>query len=138
MISQDNNKNNTLKVAIYLRVGNIDQIDCDYCLLQKRKMVYYVENTLKTNEYKIFEDIGYSSLKTYRPDFERMMELIRNDKFSHLAIYNLTRLSNNAIELTKICNELAMHNTTLISVSEAADSSNPLHSIILRNLSSLV
>lgn len=101
-------------------------------------MIYYVENTLKTNEYKIFEDIGYSSPKTFRPAFERIMELIRNDKFSHLVIYSLTRLSNSAIELTKICTELAMYNTTLISVSEAVDSSNPLHSIILRNLSSLV
>lgn len=132
MISHDN-KAKDKKVAIYIRISRMEQQHNDYLDSKKSRLTSYVENQLSTNKYKFFEDIGFSSLKTHRPQFERMMECIRKDEFSHLVVYNITRLSLSARHLINIIDELEKHNIILISLQDHINTTNLTEYITLKS-----
>ena len=53
------------KVAIYIRVSTIHQVDKDSIPMQKKDLIAYCQLILGTDNYEIFEDAGYSG-KKYR------------------------------------------------------------------------
>ena len=48
------------KVAIYIRVSTIHQVDKDSIPMQKKDLIAYCQLILGTDNYEIFEDAGYS------------------------------------------------------------------------------
>lgn len=62
------------KVAIYIRVSTIHQVDKDSIPMQKKDLIAYCQLILGTDNYEIFEDAGYSGKNTDRPAFQDMME----------------------------------------------------------------
>ena len=70
------------KVAIYIRVSTMYQVDKDSLPMQRKDLIAYAELILGINEYEIFEDAGYSGKNTDRPAFQDMMYRIRNGELS--------------------------------------------------------
>ena len=67
------------KVAIYIRVSTIHQVDKDSIPMQKKDLIAYCQLILGTDNYEIFEDAGYSGKNTDRPAFQDMMKKIPAD-----------------------------------------------------------
>lgn len=68
------------KVAIYIRVSTIHQVDKDSIPMQKKDLIAYCQLILGTDNYEIFEDAGYSGKNTDRPAFQNMMGRIRKER----------------------------------------------------------
>ena len=55
------------RVAIYVRVSTLHQIDRDSLPMQKQDLLAYAKLMLNTDDCVIFEDAGYSGKNTDRP-----------------------------------------------------------------------
>ena len=58
------------KVAIYIRVSTLYQVDRDSLPMQRKDLIAYASLILGIEEYEIFEDAGYSGKNTDRPAFQ--------------------------------------------------------------------
>ena len=65
------------RVAIYVRVSTLHQVDKDSLPMQKQDLLAYAKLMLGTEDCVIFEDAGYSGKNTDRPKFQEMMSQIR-------------------------------------------------------------
>ena len=81
------------KVAIYIRVSTIHQVDKDSIPMQKKDLIAYCQLILGTDNYEIFEDAGYSGKNTDRPAFQNMMGRIRKGEFTHVLVWKIDRVS---------------------------------------------
>ena len=50
------------KVAIYIRVSTLHQIDRDSLPMQRQDLIAYAKLILNTDDVTIFEDAGYSGI----------------------------------------------------------------------------
>lgn len=87
------------KVAIYIRVSTVHQVDKFSLPMQRRDLSTYSELILGIPDYEIFEDAGYSGGNTDRPAYQNMMTRIRKGEFSHLLVWKLDRISRNLLDL---------------------------------------
>ena len=81
------------RVAIYIRVSTNHQIDRDSLPLQREELINYAKYALNIEDYEVFEDAGFSAKNTDRPDYQRMMKMIRSGLFSHVLVWKLDRIS---------------------------------------------
>ena len=72
------------KVAIYIRVSTLHQIDRDSLPMQRQDLIAYAKLILNTDDVTIFEDAGYSGKNTIRPEFQKMMSQLRTGTYTHL------------------------------------------------------
>lgn len=120
------------KVAIYIRVSTIHQIDKDSLQVQRRELVAYCEMVLGIYDYEIFEDPGYSAKNTDRPDYIRMMEKLRTGEFSHLLVWKIDRISRNLLDFSTMYQELKKLGVTFVSKNEQFDTSNAIGEAMLK------
>lgn len=78
------------KVAIYIRVSTLHQIDRDSLPMQRQDLIAYAKLILNTDDVTIFEDAGYSGKNTIRPEFQKMMSQLRTGTYTHLWSGRLT------------------------------------------------
>ena len=94
------------KVAIYVRVSTVWQIDKDSLQVQKRELSAYCEMVLGIKDYVIFEDPGYSAKNTDRPAYQQMMDRLRTGEFSHILVWKIDRISRNLLDFATMYAEL--------------------------------
>ena len=58
------------KVAIYIRVSTIHQVDKDSIPMQKKDLIAYCQLILGTDNYEIFEDYGNVNCNYYCKTFK--------------------------------------------------------------------
>ena len=80
-----------IRVAIYIRVSTLHQIDKDSLPMQRKDLIAYSKLILNTDDYVIFEDAGYSGKNTIRPRYQDMMDQM-SGKLTGLAVIFLTLL----------------------------------------------
>ena len=120
------------RVAIYIRVSTVHQIDKDSIAMQRRDLVAYCNLLLGTDDYVIFEDAGFSGKNTDRPEFQKMMEQIRAGGFSHLLVWKIDRISRNLLDFAAMYNELKSLNVTFVSKNEQFDTSTAMGEAMLK------
>jgi len=112
-----------MRIAIYTRksiyIENSESIDTQIKLCKE----YFRGNE---NEFEIFEDEGFSGKNTKRPAFQRMLKLIKMNKFDTLICYRLDRISRNVLDFSTILEELNKYNVAFVSLSEQFDTSSPM------------
>ena len=101
------------KVAIYIRVSTIHQVDKDSIPMQKKDLIAYCQLILGTDNYEIFEDAGYSGKNTDRPAFQNMMGRIRKGEFTHVLVWKIDRVSRNLLDFAEVYEELTVANGTV-------------------------
>lgn len=74
----------------------------------------------------VFEDEGFSGGNLKRPDFQRMMEDVRNRKFKAIVVYRLDRISRNINDFTGLIDELTKLDVSFVSIREQFDTSTPM------------
>ena len=120
------------KVAIYIRVSTVHQIDKESLPFQKRELINYAKYVLNIDNYEIFEDAGYSGKNTQRPSFQSMMNKIRAGEFSHILVWKIDRISRNIVDFANMFNELKKHNVIFVSKNEQFDTSSAIGEAILK------
>lgn len=103
-------------------------------MMQQHAVGKYLREVLKLSEEKIakiqiFSDIGYSGKKnTVRPEFNKMMKLVRQKKFDNIICYQLDRLSRDTRTAVKLLIEMMENNVGVVCTEQPLlnlDSTNP-------------
>lgn len=74
----------------------------------------------------IYEDEGFSAKNTQRPQFQKMLQRVKENPFHVLICYRLDRISRNIADFSHLINELAKHNISFISLKEQFDTRTPM------------
>ena len=120
------------KVAIYIRVSTIHQVDKDSIPMQKKDLIAYCQLILGTDNYEIFEDAGYSGKNTARPAFQDMMGRIRKGEFTHVLVWKIDRISRNLLDFAEMYEELQALRVTFVSKNEQFDTSTAIGEAMLK------
>lgn len=119
-------------VAIYIRVSTLMQADRDSLPMQRKDLVSYSELVLHAASYEVFEDAGFSAKSTDRPAYQRMMELIREKRFTHLLVWKLDRVSRNLLDFASMYEELKRLQVIFVSMNEQFDTSSAMGEAMLK------
>ncbi len=120
------------KVALYVRVSTLHQIDKDSLPFQRQELSNYARYALGINEYEIFEDAGYSAKNTDRPKYQEMMSRIHSGEFTHLVVWKIDRISRNLKDFTQMYDDLKECGITFISKNEQFDTSSAMGEAMLK------
>lgn len=92
-----------------------------------------VKEYFKTTECNFleFQDEGFSGGNTNRPDFQRMMNLVRKKQINTIAVYRLDRIARNIVDFVNFYDELKQYNIELVSVTEGFDFSNHMGKLVM-------
>lgn len=114
--------------AIYSRkskfTGKGDSIENQIQLCKE-----YAKEQLKDKnitEFLIYEDEGFSGGNTNRPEFQKLLEDAKAEKFNVLICYRLDRISRNVSDFSSTLKILQRHNIDFISIREQFDTSTPM------------
>ena len=125
-------KGSTNRVAIYVRVSTLHQIDKDSLPMQKQDLIAYSKLMINADDFVIFEDAGYSGKNTIRPKYQEMMTQIRNGAFSHLLVWKIDRISRNLLDFVGMYNELKELGVIFVSKSEQFDTSTAMGEAMMK------
>ncbi len=120
------------RVAIYVRVSTVHQIDKDSLPMMRQELTAYCEYVLGIKDYVVFEDAGYSGKNTDRPDYQKMMRQIREGLFSHLLVWKIDRISRNLLDFANMYSELKELGVTFVSKNEQFDTSSAIGEAMLK------
>jgi site-specific DNA recombinase len=120
------------KVAIYIRVSTLYQVDRDSLPMQRKDLIAYASLILGIEEYEIFEDAGYSGKNTDRPAFQEMMQRIRKGEFTHVLVWKIDRISRNLLDFAEMYEELQELRVTFVSKNEQFDTSTAIGEAMLK------
>ncbi len=122
----------TPKVAIYIRVSTMYQIDRDSLPMQRKDLTAYASLILGIESHEIFEDAGYSGKNTDRPAFQEMMDRVRHGEFTHILVWKIDRISRNLLDFAEMYEELQELRVTFVSKNEQFDTSTAIGEAMLK------
>ena len=73
----------------------------------------------------IYEDEGFSGGNLKRPDFQNMMEAVRQKKIDAIVVYRLDRISRNIGDFAGLIDELGRLDVSFVSIREQFDTGSP-------------
>ena len=77
-------------------------------------------------ELLVYLDRGYSGKNTHRPDFQRLLNDIREGKIEKLYVYRLDRFSRSVADFGKLWEILRANQVEFVSINENFDTSTPM------------
>lgn len=114
-----------MNIAIYSRKSvysdKSDSVQAQYNLAEEYCKSHYSEYQL----YK-YEDEGYTGANTDRPDFNRMVSDIKDEKVNVVVCYKIDRVSRDVKDFSNFFSFLQTHNVEFVSIKEQIDTSTPL------------
>ena len=122
--------------AIYIRVSTDIQAEEGYSIeAQKEQLTAYcVSKGIKNYDYYI--DGGWSGSNINRPEMQRLIKDVKDDKISHVIVYKLDRLSRSQKDTLYLIEDVFNpHNVDFVSLNESMDTSTPMGRLMLGILS---
>ena len=77
------------------------------------------------NDILIFEDEGFSGGNTNRPEFQKMVQEIKNDNIKTVVCYRLDRISRNVGDFANLKKIFDDYDVDFVSISDRFDTSPP-------------
>jgi len=121
---QSNNYYNRDNTAfLYVRLSRDDDLDGEsYSISNQKKLLTKIAKEKGYTTITIFCDDGVSGLSMNRPEFNNMIEELKQGKASAVFVKDLSRLGRNYIEVGRLTEEFfPENNIRLISVSDNID-----------------
>lgn len=78
------------------------------------------------NNIVVYQDEGFTGYNTNRPEFQQMMDDIRNKKIDCVIVYRLDRISRNVSDFCNLKDEFVKYDVSFISVTENFDTTSPM------------
>lgn len=114
------------KVALYVRLSREDEedkIESNSVTNQKTLLMEYLKNNNEFVIYDIYVDDGYSGTDFDRPDFQRLLNDMKDNKFNTIIVKDLSRLGRNYIEVGNYIEQIfPLFKIRFISVNDMIDS----------------
>lgn len=113
-----------MRCVIYRRVSTDMQAEQGYSLdAQEQRLKAYAESQgwTITNDYC---DEGYSAKNTDRPELQRMVDDMKNDKFDVILVYKLDRFVRSVLDLHKLLQIMDQYNVKFKSATEVFDTTS--------------
>lgn len=82
-------------------------------------------------DYKVYQDKGFSGKNTERPALTELMNDIENGKIDTVIVYKVDRFSRNIIDFFKMYNILEKNNCSFVSKTEDFDTRTPMGEAML-------
>lgn len=121
-------KKDDRKIAIYSRKskytgkGESTKNQIEMC---KKKIAFQFPDVDLENDIIIYEDEGFTGYNMNRPDFQRLLKDIRNNKIKVIAFYRLDRISRNVTDFSNLVTELDNFGVVFLSATENIESITP-------------
>lgn len=124
-----------MRIAIYSR-KSIETDTGESIKNQISMCKRYFDRESEDCKFEVFEDEGFSGGNINRPDFKRMMELVKAKQFDIVAVYKVDRIARNIVDFVNTFDELEKLNVKLISITEGFDPSTPIGKMMMMLLAS--
>ena len=79
-----------------------------------------------SEDFKVYQDKGYSGKNTNRPAFQRMMEDVEKGLIRKIVVYRLDRFSRSIADFGRLWEVLKRHGVEFVSINETFDTSTPM------------
>ena len=108
---------------LYERLSRDDNLEGDsYSIQNQKKLLTKIAKEKGYTNLVHFYDDGISGVTMNRPEFQRMLSLLEQDKASAVFVKDLSRLGRNYIEVGKLMEEFfPEHDIRFVSVSDNID-----------------
>ncbi|MPW26438.1 resolvase [Alkalibaculum sp. M08DMB] len=124
-----------MKIAIYSR-KSIETDTGESIKNQINMCKEYFNHKYSDCKFEIFEDEGFSGGNINRPDFKRMMELVKFKQFDVVAVYKIDRIARNIVDFVNVYDELDKMGVQLVSITEGFDPTTPAGKMMMLLLAS--
>jgi len=120
-------------IALYARksVERENSISCE-------TQIEYCKSVIKPDERSekvlTFVDNGFSGGDVNRDGFQKMMNLVRQDRVNKVIVYKLDRISRSLSDFVNILQEFKEHKVEFVSSQESFDTSSPYGELIVKIL----
>lgn len=131
--------NNEKKIAgLYIRVSTEDQAREEFSLLEQEKRLRAMCEYKGYEIYDVYEERGISA-KTgnYRPEFERLLQDIKDKKCNTIVVLKLDRLTRSVFDWEKIIRFLEENDAYLDCANDDINTTNANGKMISRILTSV-
>lgn len=122
--------------AIYIRVSTDYQAEEGYSIdAQKEQLsAYCISKGIK--KYEFYIDGGWSGSNIERPEIQRLIRDVKENKISHVIVYKLDRLSRSQKDTLYLIEDVFNpHGVDFVSLNESMDTSTPMGRLMLGILS---
>lgn len=110
-----------MKAALYYRVSTRDKQDIG--MQQKAIKDYCSREAVEI--FKEYSDIGESGSKESRPQFDLMLQDMRNKCFDTIITYKLDRIGRSLSHLVKLFEEFRAKKINFVSITQAINTTTP-------------
>lgn len=107
--------------AIYAR-QSIDKADS----ISIESQIEFCRYETRGAPCQVFADRGYSGKNTDRPEFQKMLALIRAGRIRRVICYKLDRCSRSILDFTTLMAEFQQYGVEFVSCTEKFDTSTPM------------
>ena len=122
--------------AIYIRVSTDAQFEEGYSVEAQKEQLsaYCISKGIK--DYEFYVDGGWSGSNIERPEIQRLIKDVKDDKISHVIVYKLDRLSRSQKDTLYLIEDVFNpHGVDFVSLNESMDTSTPMGKLMLGILS---
>lgn len=117
----------SLRIAIYSRkskfTGKGESIENQVEMCRTYVATHFPE--VKPDDIVVFEDEGFSGKTLLRPNFQKMMQAIRQGNFQCLLCYRLDRISRSVGDFSQLIQELNERQVSFICLREDFNTTTP-------------
>jgi len=125
-----NDNGKIIKVALYARVSTEEQKD-NFSLAAQLELLRKHSSDSKYEVFDEYVDDGYSGTSFERPQFQRLMDDSRQNRFQLILVYKVDRFFRNNKDLLNTVDELQNCGVSVRSITEPFDTSNYLGKFVL-------
>ncbi len=108
-------------IYIYAR-QSIDKKDS----ISIETQIEYAKREVFNENFRIYQDKGYSGKNINRPAFEQMMIDMDTETVSKIVVYRLDRISRSIVDFADFINNLEDKKVSFVSATEKFDTSTPM------------
>lgn len=117
-----------MNIAIYSRKSKYSEkgesIDNQIQFCKEFAQIHFSQ--ISEKKFILYEDEGYSAANTCRPQFQKLLNDIKQKKINLLLCYRLDRITRNVSDFSRTLDTLEKYDVPFVSATENFDTSTPL------------
>lgn len=115
------------KTALYIRVSTEAQAEEGYSIEAQKEMLSSFCKMKGIKVYEFYIDGGFTGSNIDRPELQRLVSHVKNNKIDKVVVYKIDRLSRSQKDTLYLIEDIfSMNNTEFISLNENLDTSTPI------------
>ncbi|WRS27324.1 recombinase family protein [Oscillospiraceae bacterium MB08-C2-2] len=115
------------KAALYIRVSTEAQREEGYSIDAQKEMLEAHCKSKRIAAYDFYVDGGFTGSNIERPEMQRLIDDVKQNRISHVIVYKLDRLSRSQKDTLYLIEDVFNpHNADFVSLNESLDTSTSM------------